>query len=132
MSRGDTVLGLAGLALGLGCDGGVDPDENFELKLDIHEFRRPTGLASAFREATMDGDVVTSSDFSTDGCFASTGVVSFFGVCFSSDVTGGEGGVERDGVLFERDLRCDFDLEVADSGSVRGLSPDDTDFVRDK
>lgn len=80
----------------------------------------------------MDGDGVTSSGHSTDGCFASTRVVSFFGVCFSSDVTGGEGGVERDGVLLERDLRCDFDLEVADSGSMRRLSPDDTDFVRDK
>lgn len=120
--------------MGLGCDGGVEPEENFKLKLDIHEFRRPTGLESVFREATLgtDGAGAASSSFSGDGCFASTGVVSFFGVCFSSDVTGGEGGVEREGVLLERDLRCDFDLEVVDSESVRSCSLDDTDFVRDK
>jgi hypothetical protein len=122
-------LGLAGLALRLDCDGGVDPDENFELRLDIHEFRRPMGLGSVFREA---GDVVDGFDsslLSIGGGCVSIGAGSFLGTCFGS-VAGG--GVGRAGLLLERDLRCDFDWEVAGSASVPGLSLDDTDLVRDK
>lgn len=55
-SSGDVVLGLAGPALRLGWDGGVDPDENFELRLEIHEFRRPMGFGSVFRDPGDDAD----------------------------------------------------------------------------
>jgi hypothetical protein len=101
------VLGLAGLALRLDCDGGVDPDENFELRLDIHEFRRPTGLGSVFREAGDGIDVFDSSLFSAGSGCASTGAGSFLGTCFGSGVVGA--GVGRAGLLLERDLRCDLD-----------------------
>lgn len=30
------------------CDGGVEPDENFELRLEIHEPRRPIGFGALF------------------------------------------------------------------------------------
>jgi hypothetical protein len=100
-------LGLAGPALRLDCEGGVDPDENFELKLDIHEFLRPIGLGSVFRVAGDDVDGFDSSLFSVIGGCASTGMGSFLGACFSSGVAGG--GVGRAGLLLERDLRCDLD-----------------------
>jgi hypothetical protein len=99
-------LGLAGLALRLDCDGGVDPDENFELRLDIHEFRRPMGLGSVFREAGEVVDGFDSSLLSTGGGCVSTGAGSFLGTCFGSVAGGGAG---RAGLLLERDLRCDFD-----------------------
>ena len=106
VSRGEVDLGLAGLALRLDWDGGVDPDENLELKLDIHEFRRPIGLGSVFREAGDGVDGFDSSVFSTGGGCASIGAGSFLGTCFASDVGGGVG---RAGLLLERDLRCDLD-----------------------
>lgn len=118
----------------LDCDGGVDPDENFELRLDIHEFRRPIGFGSVFREAETGVDGFDSSDFSgvfsAGGCFVSTGARSFLGTCFDSGVAAGGAGVA--GLLLERDLRCDLDFVVGASASARGLSLDDTDFVRDK
>jgi hypothetical protein len=107
VSRGEVVFGLAGLAFRLGCDGGVDPDENFELRLEIHEFRRPMGLGSVFRDAGDGVDGLDSSFFSTGGGFACTGAVSFRGACFGSEVEGA--GVGRVGLLLERVLRCDLD-----------------------
>jgi hypothetical protein len=98
VSSGEVVLGLAGLALRLDCDGGVDPDENFELRLEIHEFRRPMGLGDG-----VDG--FGSSIFSTGGGLVCTGAASFRGACFGSE----GGGVGRAGLLLERDLRCDLD-----------------------
>lgn len=51
-SSGEVVFGLAGLPLRFDRDGGVDPDENLELKLEIHEFLRPPmGLGALFCEA---------------------------------------------------------------------------------
>lgn len=134
VSRGVVVFGLAGLALRLDCDGGVDPDENFELKLDIQEFRRPIGFGSDFREAEDGVDGFDSSGFSvgfsTGVCLGSTGAGSSLGTCFGSGVAAG--GVGLAGLLLERDLRCDLDLEAGGSLSERDLSPDDTDLVRDK
>lgn len=107
VSRGEVVFGLAGLAFRLGCDGGVDPDENFELRLEIHEFRRPIGLGSVLRDAGEGVDGFCSSFFSSAGGFACTGAASFWGACFGSEVEGA--GVGRAGLLLERDLRCDLD-----------------------
>ena len=135
VSSGLVVFGLAGLALRLDCDGGVDPDENFELKLDIHEFRRPIGLGSDFRDAEVGVDGFDSSGvsgvFSTGDCFASVEAGSFLVTCFGSGVAAAGAGVA--GLLLERDLRCDLDFVVGASASARGcLSLDETDFVRDK
>lgn len=128
------VFGLAGLALRLDCDGGVVPDENLELKLEIHEFRRPMGFGSVFRDEGDDVDGFCSSIFSVGGgfvcTFVCTGAGSFWAACFGSEVEGG--GVGRAGLLLERDLRCDLDWEVPGSASLVGFSVADTDFVRDK
>lgn len=36
---GDVAFGLGWFPLPIGCDGGVDPDENLELRFEIQEFR---------------------------------------------------------------------------------------------
>lgn len=48
-----------GVACGfmLDCDGGVEPDENLELRLEIHEPRRPIGFGALFGNGSDAGDV---------------------------------------------------------------------------
>jgi hypothetical protein len=137
VSRGDVVFGLAGLAFKVDCDGGVDPDENLELRLDIQEFRRPMGLGSLLREAGEGVDAFCSSVLSA-GC----GFDSPFGTSFWGSFFGSEEGGEGDGcagLLLDRFLRCDLGGEdagcsVPDPGP--GLSlvvvVEFTDFVRDR
>lgn len=81
-----------GVACGfmLDCDGGVEPDENFELRLEIHEPRRPIGFGALFGNGSAAGDVPLLE-------VESLGFISFSDralVLFGSDLagTGGRGG----------------------------------------
>lgn len=89
VSRGEVAFGLAGLPFRLDWDGRVDPDENLELRLEIHEFLRPpTGLGMLFCEA---GDTVVGADdlgsplfsvgFSSCCAFSSSWIASFCVSC---------------------------------------------------
>lgn len=57
---GGTGLGLLGLALTFDGEGGVDPEESFELIDEIHEFLRPAIGFGALRW-TLDGPVSLES-----------------------------------------------------------------------
>jgi hypothetical protein len=137
VSRGEVVFGLAGLDFKLDCDGGVDPDENFELKLDIQEFRRPMGFGSLFREAGDGVDAFCSSFFSAGCGFDFTCVISLWGAFFGSEEGGGVVGCA--GLLLDRFLLCDLGGEDAGC-SVPAPGPtfslavvaEFPDFVRDK
>jgi hypothetical protein len=123
-------LGLAGLPFRLDCEGGVEPEENLELKLEIQEFfRPPTGLGALRCVAGegVDGGFCSAVLSSVGSALSSTLRKSSWG-CFGSAVL--DGG--RAGLLLERDLRCDLADVVAVSLSAPGFSPvaDDTDFVR--
>lgn len=134
-SSGDVAFGLAGEPFRLDCDGGVDPEENFELKLEIHEFRRPpSGFGAVFCVAGdgVDGGGFCSALFSGGGGGLSDSVdsdalfsISLFGTDLSDD-----GG--RAGLLFDRDRRCGFDDIEGGSFSATDLSlrTEETDFVR--
>lgn len=131
-------MGLAGLPFKLDCDGGVDPEENFELRLEIHEFRRPpTGLGALRCGAgdRVDGGFCSADLFSLGGAYSST----FPKVSWLSWVSWGSrfgSGVPEDvgraGLLLDRVLRCEVDVADTGSFSVRELSlvVDVTDFVR--
>lgn len=134
-SSGDVAFGLAGEPFRLACEGGVDPEENFELRLEIHEFRRPlSGFGAVFCAAGdgVDGDGFCSTVFSGGGggfsCSADSDALfslSLFGAVLSDD-----GG--RAGLLFDRDRRCGLDDAAGGSFSVTDLSlrTEETDFVR--
>lgn len=131
-SRGPVAFGLAGLPFRLDCDGGVDPEENLELKLDIHEFLRPeSGLGAVFGVAGEDVDGLCSTGFSGSGIGSSSLIASFCGSCFVVEPLE-DGG--RAGLLFDRVRRCVLDGFVAESFSALDLSlpPEVTDFVRER
>jgi hypothetical protein len=135
-SRGPVAFGLAGLPFRLDCDGGVDPEENLELRLDIQEFLRPvTALGAVFGVAGEEVDGFCSADFSASfsgsgACFSSL-ITSFCGSCFVVEPFD-DGG--RAGLLFDRDRRCGLEEFVAGSLSALDLSlpPEVTDFVRER
>lgn len=134
-SRGDVALGLEGPPLRLDCDGGVEPEENFELKLDIHEFLRPpTGLGALFC-ATGEGVAgfcsFCSAGLSSVGGFGSVLSLSFWELRFGSELVEETG---RAGLLLERDRRREVGGAVGESLSAVDLSLtiDETDFVRDR
>lgn len=98
---GATDLGLLGLALAFDGEGGVDPEESFELIDEIHEFRRPMiGLGALLW--TFDGDPASLGSeplASLLGVDSATGPLPFavpFGGDGRSDGFGG-GGLESEG-----------------------------------
>jgi len=110
----------------------VDPEENLELRLDIHEFLRPvTPLGAAFGVAGEGVDGFCSAGFSDAGVGFSSLITSFCGSCFVVEPLDDSG---RAGLLFDRDRRCGLDGFVAESVSALDLSlpPDVTDFVRER
>lgn len=131
-------MGLAGLPFRLDCDGGVDPEENFELKLEIHEFRRPPMGLGALRCVAgdeVDGGFCSADSFSLSGALSS----AFPTVSWVSWVSWGSRfgsglpeEIGRVGLLLERVLRCEMDVADTGSFSVRELLlvVDVADFVR--
>ena len=89
-------------------DGGVDPEENLDDRLDIHEFRRPfICLGLVFGGAREEDDSFASIFGSTGGRGISTGAgfSSILGRPFSGSLDSfGEGPLEGDraGLLLER------------------------------
>lgn len=71
---GEVAFGLAGVPFKLDWDGGVDPEENLEDKLDIHEFRRPFIIfGGVFKDALGEVESFESIFGSTGGKGMSTG-----------------------------------------------------------
>lgn len=132
-SRGPVAFGLAGLPFRLDCDGGVDPEENLELKLDIHEFLRPvTALGAVFGAAGEEVEGFCSAGFCGSGVGFSSLINSFCGSCFGVEPLD-DGG--RAGLLLDRDRRCGLDGFVAESSFSAldlSLAADVTDFVRER
>lgn len=58
--RGALAFGVVG-AFMLDADGGVEPEENLELRLEIHEFLRPICRGELFWGASVDADSLASS-----------------------------------------------------------------------
>lgn len=129
-SRGEVALGLAGLPFRLDCEGGVEPDENLELKLEIQEFLRPPtglGVLRCVAGDGVDGVCCSAVLFSFGSAFSSTLPRSFWVSFFGSGVLD----VGRAGLLLERDLRCDLDgVAVASSSEPDRSHAEVTDFVR--
>ena len=136
-------MGLAGLALRFDCDGGVDPDENFELKLEIQELRRPPMDLGLLFCAVGDGaggfcsfcsfcsGSSRSGGFPFAFKFPSSLPAMIVGVRFDSELVEEAG---RTGLLLDRERRRESDGAVEESLSVadRPLVVDDTDFVRER
>lgn len=125
----------------LDCDGGVEPEENLELRLDIQEFRRPpTGFGLLFCGAGDGADALSdfgSPFFSLGSSFTSGSFTSLFAMLSVSLFTSGapaedDGG--RAGLLFDRILRWEFGGLVAESFSAlgRSLTVDVKDLVRER
>lgn len=143
VSSGEVVFGLAGLPLRLDWDGGVDPDENLELRLVIQEFLRPpTGLGALFCEAedavvgaACLGSPLLSLGFSSCCPFSPpwpSSDVPFSASRRGSGLPEDDGG--RAGLLFDRIRRCDAGGAVVESLLTvgRSLTVDVNDFVRER
>lgn len=157
-SRGPVACGLARPDFRLDCDGGVEPEENFELSVDIQEFLRPVtdfggvcsvgdGAAGAFCEDADDlldplRNNADADDFSSvgssgagGGCsFSCSGITSFCDSLFGLGVTfPADGG--RAGLLFDRDRRCGLGVAVVGSSSLPfalEFTVEEADFVRER
>lgn len=115
------------------CDGGVEPEENLELRLDIHEFLLPvTGLGAVFGVA---GDVPVGFP-STD---LSSFLTSFVAFAPSScndplDTVGvtGAGAEEVLSVVLVFSRLRSWAIVASESATDLSLTTDDADLQRDR
>lgn len=116
-------------------DGGVEPEENLELRLEIQEFRRPICRGELFWGANVEADSLASSDPSSLFPPFSTRAPAFEGISFgwvteAGDSTAGGGEFEVTGTV-----RSVLGCEVG-GASVSlldlSLTVDEADLQRDK
>lgn len=125
----DVAFGLGWLPLLVDCDGGVDPDENLELRFEIHEFR----LIEIGFVPFLWGVVSLAFDSGVAGALSSRAFL------FGSDgraVTGDEvggGGFALDIVFLSAVEPCRFGTAAGSTSTPDfSLFTDDTDLERER